>query len=305
MNTLTQAILAAVLAAAGITMIIAYLLPAQPALREALARLSGQAPADPFTIDADAAPETRLQAWTLRTGRRAIPLLARQHWLKIPANDLAILHRSTARWLGDKILSAAVGLIAPTVINLAAATANIGLSWQIPALAGIAAAVALFFAPDIEVRRRAAAAREEFRRALGAYVELAAMARNAGVGVTQSLEIAATVANTWVFGRISYALNEAAYSGRNAWTALETIAVDLDINELHAVSDIMAQSGLHGTSVYTQLRSAAANMRNERLSAEQGDARSATQKMSAPLAGLAVLFFILLLLPALHNIVNG
>ncbi|MBF6333625.1 type II secretion system F family protein [Nocardia transvalensis] len=306
MSIQTQAILAGLAAGLGLTLLLAYLAPAPPALRDALDRLSGKPATDPLGVTAPAdAPQTRLQAWTLHAGRLAYPWLTRHHWLRIPTEDLAILHRSTPRFLGDKLLSAAVGLIAPSVLNAAATASGTGLPWRLPALVGIAAAIGLFFVPDLEVRRRAAAAREELRRGLGAYVELAALCRNAGIGVTQSLEIAARVAHTWMFNLLWEALTQASYSGKPAWTALETVGGDLGVPEMSDIADIMAISGAHGTSVYKQLRAAGANMRNERLAAEQGDARSATQKMSAPIAGLAVLFFVLLLIPALHNILNG
>ncbi|GAB4590053.1 type II secretion system F family protein [Nocardia sp. IFM 10818] len=306
MSTTTHTILTGLCAGLGLLLLIGHLVPAQPALRDALDRLAGKtAPDHPLGEEPTAVPGTRLQAWTLRAGRAAYPWLSRQPWMRIPTSDLALLERSHARWLGDKLLSAAAGLIAPTMLNTAAAVSGVGLPWQVPALVGVVAAVGLFFVPDIEIRRRAAAAREEARRALGAYTELAAMCRNAGIGVTQSLERAAAVANTWVFRRLSKALEEASLAGRTSWDALDAVGEELAIDELRTVADTMAQSGLHGASVYKQLRAAGASMRNERLAAEQGDARSATQRMGAPLAGLGVLFLILLLVPAIQRIVNG
>jgi pilus assembly protein TadC len=190
-------------------------------------------------------------------------------------------------------------------MNVVLGAMGSGFDWQLPAIVGLGMAGVLFFAPDLEVRRRAAAARTEFRRALGAFVELAALCRNAGIGVTQSLELAANVADTWVFARLSSALQEAAYAGRNAWTALEVVANELDIPDLADVADIMELSGAHGSSVYSTLRAQAAGLRNSMMAAEQGDSRSATEKLNGPLAGIGVLFFILLLIPALHNIVTS
>lgn len=307
MNLEVRVILLAIVGGLGLTLIISQLLPAQPSLKDALDRLSGKPDRHDLltTTKITQTETTRVEVATLNVGLRLYPILITQRWLKIPVKDLAILQRGVPRFLGDKVLSAVAGLFLPSALNLVAALAGVAISWRFPVLAGVALAIALFFAGDIEVRRLAAAARTEFRRALGAYIELAALCRNAGIGVTQSLEVAAKVGDTWVFQQLTDALDNAAYSGRNSWTALEVVSHELDIPDLADVADIMELSGVHGTSVYAPLRASAAQLRNTMMSADQGDSRSATQKMSAPLAGLAVLFFILLLIPAMSNIVNG
>jgi tight adherence protein C len=299
-----QAILIAAAGGIGIALLIAYMTPHQPSLKDALGRLSGtDRAATDVGLRQEEIAKTQLEKVTLNVGRRLYPVVTEQRWLHIPVTDLAILRRSVPRFLGDKVLSAGIGLFFPPLMNFVLVAADSGLDWQLPAFAGLAMGAILFFAPDIEVRRRAAAARTEFRRALGAFVELAALCRNAGIGVTQSLELAANVADTWVFARLGSALQEAAYAGRNAWTALEVVAHELDIPDLADVADIMELSGNHGTSVYATLRAQAAGLRNSMMADDQGDSRSATTKMNAPLAGIAVLFFILLLIPALSNIV--
>lgn len=301
-----QAMLIAAGGGIGITLLLAYLAPKQPSLKEALTRLSGGA--ERPTVDLERRDEeyasSRLERATLNVGRRIYPLAMQQQWLQIPVTDLAILRRSVPRFLGDKVLCAGIGLFFPSILNLVVVLSGGGMDWQLPVFVGLGLGAALFFVPDIEVRKRAASARTEFRRALGAFVELAALCRNAGIGVTQSLELAANVSDTWVFVRLASALQEAAYAGRNAWTALEVVANELDIPDLADVADIMELSGAHGTSVYATLRAQAAGLRNSMMADDQGDSRSATTKLNAPLAGIAVLFFILLLIPALSNIVG-
>ncbi|MEV6774393.1 type II secretion system F family protein [Nocardia sp. NPDC051030] len=302
MSLLAKAILFAILGGAGLTLIVAYLLPGQPALRDALDRLNGKADAPTDLFDEDAAAANGLiQQLTQRAGRAAYPWLTRVPWLlRVPTQDLAILRRSPVSWLGDKILSATVGLIAPSMVNMALALSGVTMAWQIPMALGLVLAVVLWFAPDLEVHERADAARQTFRRALGAYVELAAYARNAGIGVTQSLEAAANVAPTWVFRRIADALGEAAYAGRTSWSALETVGKELGVVQLVDVAHTMELSGTHGSSVYDTLRSLAASMRNEMLTTDQGGARDATQKIAIPLGAMVIVFIVMLVLPGLQ-----
>lgn len=292
-----EAIVYALIGAVGLTVIVSQLIPRQPALLDALDRLGGKDEAARTAELASREPATRTELLTERVGAATLPMLDRLPFVTVPAADLAILRRSPIRWLGDKVASASIGLILPSVLNLVMSVSGFSLAWQIPAFAGIALAIVLFFVPDIEVRQKAAAAREQFRRSLGAYVELAAYCRNGGIGVKQSLETAAGVADTWVFRRLIEALAEADYANRASWAALESVGKELGIEQLTDVAHTMELSGTHGSSVYETLRAQAASMRNEMLSGEQGDANASTQKIAVPLGGLVVVFIAILVIP--------
>ena len=73
----------------------------------------------------------------------------------------------------------------------------------------MALAAALFFVPDVDLHRRAAAARDELRHAVCAYLELVALERAGDAGTVEALERAATVGDSPAFIRIRDALTRA------------------------------------------------------------------------------------------------
>jgi hypothetical protein len=74
--------------------------------------------------------------------------------------------------------------------------------WPIPTLAAVVLATALFFVPDIDVRRRARAARADLRQTVCAYLELVALERAADAGAIEAVERAATIGESEGFQRI-------------------------------------------------------------------------------------------------------
>ena len=171
-----------------------------------------------------------------------------------------------------------------------------------PVLASLALGVGLSFLPDYNVRSDAAAARVEFARALSAYVDMVALERNAGSGPRQALEAAATTGDSWVFRRLAEELARSRWSGVPPWDALTTLADDLGLPELGEVSDIMRLSGEEGAAVYPTLRARSASMRAALTAAELAKANAAGERLSMPVAVLALIFLILLAVPALLRV---
>jgi len=300
---LTGMVLAGVTVGLGVTLIVRELLPAQPQLAAALDRL---APISRLTATAlleepvgepasTSGLETRVGLFTQRH-------LHRLAFLTVPTRELLLLRTPVPRFLGQKVLLALVGLLFPTVFTVAVGAAGLHLPILLPTFGGLLLAAVLFLLPDLEVRRRAAAARQEFARAICAYLDLTALERTAGAGATQALEQAATIGDSWVFVRLRERLALARLNGTPPWDGLHMLATELALPELSDLADIMRLSGEEGTAVAESLRARSRGLRTALLSKDQARANEDSERMVVPVALLGLIFIAILGAPTIIRV---
>src|ERR1700704_4788449 len=145
----------------GIYLVALYFLRAQPALTDVMSRMSGPAPEKAST-----AGTSLVDGLANKLGLRVHPYLQDSRFLTLPTSDLSLLHKDPAHVLGEKLVAAFFGLLIFPILNLVLTAFGLGLAWSMPAILSLATAVFLFMIPDIDIRRRAAAARAEFAQAL-------------------------------------------------------------------------------------------------------------------------------------------
>ncbi|MDR1078750.1 MAG: hypothetical protein LBL55_08860, partial [Propionibacteriaceae bacterium] len=210
---LRLALAGGILLGCGLALLVRRLLPVRPDLADSLNRLGPLIDASPTDR-----PE-REQARTDRLGRWAMrslpPSLANP-----PGQDLALIGMSAAAFMGRKLILAGLGLLLPSVALSALAILGLRPPFLIPLLASVGLAAVSFMLPDWQVKQRAALARNEFARALSAYIDLVALERQAGSGSRQALEVAADVGDSWVFLRLKEELAHSTWSGQAPWDAL-------------------------------------------------------------------------------------
>ena len=196
-GALTVALLAGGTVGLGVTLIVRELLPSDPQLAAALDRL--QPP--PLTRTARTSPsntsaaapeaasgcevagarawETRVGAWAQRRlARGGLPLTG---WVPIPTRELTLLQQPVTRFLGQKVLMGLVGLLFPVLFTAMTTALGHPLPVVLPALGSVLLGAGLFLMPDLEVRRRAGAAREDFGLAIAL-----TLARRGGLGTGRS-----------------------------------------------------------------------------------------------------------------------
>jgi Flp pilus assembly protein TadB len=296
---LQLAILGGGLVGFGIAMVVWRLAPADPDLGETLARLSPEHARRPAeTVQGAADGRERLGRWAMKT----LPAAA---WARVPATELAVLRIPVARFYGEKVLYAFLGLLIPPLLTGFFAVMGLTFPVLIPAAATLGFAVLMFFLPDINARDDAKKARAEFARALGAYIDLVALERNSGSGSRQAMEVAAEIGDSWVFRRLGEELARSRWSGQAPWEALHGLAAELGLPELDDLADIMRLSGEEGAQIYTQLRARSASMRAAMLGAELTKANEVGERMSIPMSLLGVIFMAILVAPALLRVMGG
>lgn len=282
----------------GCVLLVARFLPAHVDLGEALGRLTPSRQADLVTTPESTSGKEHLGVWAIR-------VLPPGMWVRTPTRELALLRVPLAKFYGDKLTFAALGLVAPPLLGLFFDALGLGLPIAVPAIASVALAAVMFFIPNYNAIDDAKRARVEFSRALGAYIDLVALERHNGSGVRQSMESAAEVADSWVFTRLGEELGRSRWSGLPPWDALHALADELGLPELEDFADIMRLSGEEGAAVYGNLRARSAAMRTAMLNAEVAQANAVGERMTIPGSLLGVIFMTLLVAPSLLRMFNG
>lgn len=298
---LQLAILGGILGGAGLTGLAWRLLPVHPHPGDVLARLAPEA-ARPNPPDPELAGGG---TFTDRLGRRAMAALPSGVWGTPPRQELALLRIPLARFYGDKLLFAFVGLLIPPFLTTIVAVMGWRLPFLLPTGAAVGMAAGMFVLPDYNVRDDAKKARIEFARALGAWTDLVALERVAGSGPRQAMEVAAAIGDSWVFRRLREELALSGWSGEAPWDALKRLSQELGLPELSDVADIVRLGGEQGAQIYGQLRARSASMRTAMLSDELTEANAVGEKMSIPMSVLGVIFLVILVAPALLRVMGG
>ncbi|MGQ4344073.1 type II secretion system F family protein [Streptomyces sp. SAS_275] len=273
---------------AGLALMIRELLRPQPALAAALARSA------PATLTMPEPDLSRDEVW----GRWLLARLERLPGVRVPTVNLALLGQGPGQFMLQKTALAAAGLLCPVIATAPWIIAGIGVPFYVPAVVGLLVAGLLFITPDLAVRDQAKRAREEFAHALSAYLDLVALKRAADAGPAEALEKAAEVGRGWPFLFLQGALRRARLEKIPPYQALSELAAEYDLPGLGDVADIMRGSATDGAAVYKALRARTAALNAELLADQAAEANTASEKMTAPGALLAVLVMLLMAFPA-------
>jgi len=295
---LWQALVLGGVFAAAAVLLYSGLVPAPPDLHAAMERLRATGAAQPAV--STSGPEW----WRTLRGRWVPPLIHRLGLRRYSA-DLAMLDLTVEDLVVRKVGYAVLGAVFPVVVGAGLALMDVRTPLVVSAPLVIACAAALFFVPDLDLRRSARAARDRMRHAVCLYLELVALERLADGGTTQSLERASRIGTTREHDLIRSALLRAELDGRPAWSALNEIAERTGVRELGDVGDIMRVAGSDGAAVYTTLRARAQALRTQLLSSATAAANTASEHMVIPVSLLGVIFMGLIAYPALVRIVFG
>jgi pilus assembly protein TadC len=197
------------------------------------------------------------------------------------------------------------GLLLPGVLVSVLFLLGVRLPVTLPLGACLLAGLALFFAPDLVIRAQASERRQEFRRAVGAYLNLVALERGADGGPADALTRAAAVGDGWAFQSLSDALVTARVSGEAPWIALASLAARVGVGDLSDLADVVAVAGDDGAAIATTLAAKAEALRAEQLADSRAAANAASEKLTLPSVALAFAFLLLICYPALARILGS
>ncbi|MFI1508203.1 type II secretion system F family protein [Streptomyces sp. NPDC020597] len=273
---------------AGLALLVREFLRPQPALGAALARSA------PAALTMPEPELDREEAW----GRWLLGRLERLPGVRIPTTDLALIGQGPGQFMLKKTALAALGLLCPVIATIPWIVAGVSLPFYIPAGVGLIIAGLLFITPDLAVRDQARRARQEFAHALSAYLDLVALKRAADAGPAEALEKAAEVGRGWPFLYLQGALRRARLEKIPPYQALTELSAEYGLPVLDDLADIMRGSATEGAAVYKALRARSTALTTELLADQATEANTASEKMTAPGALLAVLVMLLMAFPA-------
>ncbi len=234
----------------------------------------------------------------LMTSTRA-PRLSVVH-LDVSRPDLAVLDRSAHEHTVILALSGGIGFaLAPVLVGIGTLTGVMSLGIGVPAggallggLIGVATAVHT-------TRDRVRDARLGLRHQLTAYVDMVTMLVAGDNGHESALEQAAAVGDGRLFDELRRSLREQATRGASLVNALEAVADRFALEELRHVASTISIAGAEGAPVVRSLTARAASLRSALAGEQEIEARLRTSRLTGPIVGMALVFMVLVIYPAL------
>lgn len=219
--------------------------------------------------------------------------------------DLSLLGRTPERHFGEKVLLGVFGFALPSLMSLFMSLGGVAVSWAMPTFGGVALGVVFFFVPNLTLRSEADERRQDFRHALGSFLDLVVIGLAGGAGVESALADAASIGRGWAFEQIHNALEVTRLTGETPWAALSRLGDELDIPELPELAASVSLAGTEGARVRDSLAVKAQGIREHTMADQEYAAQSATEKMALPAVLLFVGFLILIGYPAMDAVLNG
>jgi len=297
-NAVQLWVLAGAMVGGGIALLVWWLQPAQPDLAQALARL---APGQPAAVVEDTGPASVRD----RIGMWAIGHLPGR-WLRgVPDRDLQLLGMPLRAYYGEKVSAVLVVLVGIPVVG-GLYSIRTGLPLAVPALATVMVAALAWLLPDRRIAKAAARARTEFRRALGAYIDLIALGRAAGgIGTRQAMETSAGLGRSWPFERISAVVVRSRYSGVPPWDALADMAAQQGLPDLDDLADTLRLAGEEGAQIVPTLRARSSALRNAITTADRADVNARSDSLMLPTLVMAAAFIGVVVMAAIFRLLAG
>lgn len=278
------------------------LFPTRPRLADLIRPHPPDSPPAPAPAPAATTRAVGEEGWAGRLGARLAPALMAAG-LPGPRTraDLAALNIPVERHLAEKAATALLGFAAPWLLSATAAVAGLPTGWLTPAGLALALALGGFYLPDLTLRSRVAAWRQEVRHALSTLLDITAISLSGGAGVEQSLRDAAAEGHGEAFAAFHRALREAEITHTPPWERLQALGERLGVAELDELACSLTLAGSEGARVRTSLVAKAASVRAHLLADAEAAASSATEKMSVPVTVMLAGFLLTLGFPAVAH----
>jgi tight adherence protein C len=287
----------------GVSLLVAWLIPARPTLAQAFAALHPSVPATP------AAPvllPPEHGGWISVLGKPAVPLLAR---LGLPRtatiSDLAVCGRDPARHVAEQAAMALIGFLAVPALAGLLALGGVYVGWQTPLWAALVGAAIGLFLPDLALASEAAKRRIELRDAVAEMLDLVVISLAGGAGVEQALRDATDEPTGWAQKTLRQAIEAAHMTRRPPWQTIGTLGETTGVTTLSELAAALSLAGSEGARIKATLSARSAAMSSHQLAEAEAAATSATEKMVLPVVGLLGGFLIFLGYPAFAAVLES
>jgi tight adherence protein C len=281
----------------GVLALISGLVPARPALSDALADL--HRPRVNVTERSESSLIVRL------VGRPVAQSGAGQQLVRRIGPDLRATGQSVDALIARSSMCALVGLLWAPATAALMMEGGVRLSVILPVWISLVFAAAGAVIPLVSLKRAAADRRRAFRHALGCFLDLVAVRLAGGAGIESALALSAASGQGWAFTELRQALAEARLMGEPPWAGLDRLGTQLHISELNELAASVALAGDEGARVRRSIAAKARTIRIRGLADAESVAQAASERMSLPIVLLMVGFVIFLGYPAVSQVLTG
>ena len=304
---MTYQVLAGSLTGLGLFLLIRALIPGRRDPFASVARIDAlRSQQTTFATAAEQAPLKGMENLKHYLGISLTDFYLRQCWqIRSVRADLAIMDKTVEQFLATKLLLAAGGTIFGPFMFLALWEFGLQLNVAVPVWLALLFGGLFFVLPDLELKGQAAEKRRDFRRVLGAYLDLVAMNLAGGRGLPEALMTAAEVSDGWALRRIRNALTDARVTGISQWAALSRLGEELNIEELKDLGAALTLVAEDGAKVRESLAARAETMRHREMAEVEGQAGAKSQSMLIAQMLLCAGFMVFLMYPAVSRVMGS
>jgi Flp pilus assembly protein TadB len=197
--------------------------------------------------------------------------------------------------------AATAGLLVPSAVVAVARLAGwVSIGWLVPAIVSLFAAVLAPVLVHSDAMSRADAVRLDLRHQLGAFIDMVTMLLAGNTGYEGALDQAARAGDGLLFRQLQRRMREVGTTGRSLVEALSLVADEFGLVELEQVAATATLSANEGAPVARSLAAKCSTLRNTLAAEDEANARIRNDKVTPPLVGMALLFMVLIIYPALN-----
>jgi Flp pilus assembly protein TadB len=302
-SDLLYALLGGALVGLGVLVLVLALRPARVGIAAGIARLDSSRQAPAYPISEAIRTSEGLSGWRLRLGSQlATALESRGMRVQALRSDLALLDRSLEGFLANMALVAVGGLLLGPMLLGLGMLAGVDLGLTVPLGLALLFAVLGALLPLAAVRREALERRQDFRHAVGAFLDLVSMNLAGGRGVPEALTAAAAIGGGWPFARLRDTLAFSRLQGLTPWAALGRLGDEVGLNELRDLSAALTLVADDGAKIRASLAARAATLRRRELAEMEGKAGQRSQSMLVAQMLIVLGYLLFLAYPAVNRI---
>ena len=249
--------------------------------------------------------DRRPAGWRKRAERRAVQVVESFGFdLGTLGADLRIVGRSPAQHAFAKLAGASAAAGALAVAGFGARL--VGLAppvWAVLVLVALGV-VGGYVGADGALRKKAAERREQFLRALSAYMDLVKILVAGGSHSDGALYQAAAVGSGWVFDELKAAMDWSRVNGRPPSAGFQRLAAEIDVPDVEELAATIRLTAEQGASPAEALACKAEMLSALELANTRMKVDSTTERMSIPTVIVAIAFVMFVGYPALSSLLD-
>lgn len=277
----------------GVWLILRGWFPAPVGLKTRIARYNSAAPTIGATDTVVRSVLGRPALWLLRTTRGDL--------MPDVEADVAITGGDLQGFAIDKVKTAIGGMVLLPMILLAGRVIHSPVIMLALAVTGFGIG---YLMPDLELKKKAAARREEFSEVLTGFISLVAVSISGGGGVNSAMIDTTSIGDGWCFEALRQSLDESLLLGETPWQGFERLGRRLRVVPLIELASALDLAGQSGARVVETLRARAESARERELSESLASAQKKSESMSIPIAAMLLGWFGFLGYPAVANLLG-